>query len=62
MKNAIYISLPIIFIIIITTSAWFCTEFREYRYIIFYTVSIPGFIGLFITAMILAFITIGKNE
>jgi hypothetical protein len=62
MKNALYIFLPILFTGLILLSGWMCTEFRDYRHIIFYAVSIPCFVGLFITAMILAIMTIGKNE
>ena len=62
MKNTLYIFLPILFTGIILLSAWMCFEFKEYRHIIFYTISVPCFVGLFITAIILAVITINKNE
>ena len=62
MKGAIYIFLLILFIILILLSALLCQEYRSIKYIIFYSLSVPAFVGLFISAMILVITTINKNE
>ena len=62
MKTTLYAFLPIFFILLLMLSAYFCTEFRSYKYLIFYLVSIPAIIGLFISGLILAIRNIGRDD
>ena len=60
-KLKIYLP-AIIFLLLTLLSAYLCTEYREQRYVFYYAIAIPSMFGLFISTVIVAFITINNDK
>ena len=60
-KLKIYLP-TIIFLLLTMLSAYLCTEYREQRYVFYYAMAIPSMVGLFISILIVAFMTINNDK
>jgi hypothetical protein len=55
MKKNKQLTLILIFIALVLGSGYLCTELSEYKYWIFYSISMPSIIGLGVCCLIAAF-------